>query len=427
MKHIFFTQVKIPCFGKKKIEKAVCLLSIIFMLRKIFFICFSLFATLPILAQSGDAYDGGIITAEVKSAAPIFRVGVHGDAEAKALATRALGTHGSFKVVPSDGQYDFEFARNSDTSVILTIKGAKPFTQTVHGKTFSDAVAKACDVIVKMVLGKQGYFSGQLVFVSDRTGKTEIYTSDMLFQNIRALTADNSDSMLPHWSPDGSKVLYTGYYRTQLMDLYEIDLNLQKRRTFASYKGMNTGGAYSPDGKYVSLILTNTGNAEIWRLNSDGTSPKRLTKNKSVEASASWSPDGTELIFSSDAMGGPQIYRMSANGGQMSRIPTNISRYCSEPDWNKVNPNLIAFTAATDAGFQIAVYDFATKEAKFITSGGSASHPKWLNDGRHLVYTRSYGGARAVYIVDSITGKYTRLHSDKVGSCGEADFIYTNN
>ena len=383
-------------------------------------------AIAPAAAQD-KVYEGGTIETSTGAGAPVFRVSIHGDPTSKTLAARALNTHGSFKVVPSDGQYDFEFAKHSDTSVTVTINGAKPYSETVHGKNFSDAVARACDVIVRKVLGKPGYFAGQLAFVSDRSGKTEIYTSDMLFQTVRALTADNSDSMLPHWSPSGNKILYTGYYRTKLMDLYEIDLNTRTRRTFASYKGTNTGGAFSPDGSRVALILTNTGNAEIWLADSAGRNPKRLTKNTSVEASVSWSPDGRELIFSSDAMGGPQIYRMGAAGGQMRRIPTNISKYCTEPVWNPVDPNLIAFTTAADTGFQIAVYDFAAKESKIITSGGSSSLPKWLNDGRHIVFTKNYGKARALYIVDSLTGKQTVLHSEKIGNCGEADFIYPNN
>lgn len=379
---------------------------------------------LPLSAQ--PVFEGGDINQKWDVKVPVFRVSVHGDPAATSLAKRALDTHGSFKVEQSGGQYSFDFAKVSDTSVSLTINGAKPFTQIVQGKTYSNAVAKACDLIVAKILGKPGYFAGQLVFISDRTGKTEVYTSDILFQTIRALTADDSDSMLPRWSPSGDKVIYTGYYRTKLMDLYEIDLNTRSRRTFASFKGTNTGGAFSPDGKNVALILTSTGNAEIWRADSFGKNLKRLTKNSSIESSASWSPDGKELIFSSDQMGGPQIYRMSSGGGSMTRIPTNASKYCTEPTWNHVDPNLIAFTTAEGGGFQIAIYDFKQKQSKVITRGGSSSLPKWLNDGRHIIFTKNYGKARALYIVDSLTGKQTVLHSEKVGNCGEADFIYNN-
>ena len=117
---------------------------------------------------------------------------------------------------------------------------------------------------------------------------------------------------------------------------------------------------------------------------------------------------------------------MPSDGGAMKRIPTNISGYCSEPDWNKRYPNLIAFTTAQNGAFQIAVYDFETKESRVVTSDGSSSLPKWTNDGRHIIFTKNHGKSRALYIVDSITQKQTALHSKNLGNCGEADFILKN-
>ncbi|MBO7520798.1 MAG: PD40 domain-containing protein, partial [Opitutales bacterium] len=328
--------------------------------------------------------------------------------------------------VKDDAHFNIEISKAQNGGVELKINGAKPFAQTVYGSSAANSAAKACDLIVRKILGEPSYFTGTLAFVSDRTGHTEIYTSDMLFQNIRAITKDKSDSMLPHWSPDGSKIIYTGYFRTKLMDLYEIDLRSKTRKTFASFKGTNTGGAFSPDGSKVAMVLTASGNAEIWTCSAGATAKnnlKQLTKTSAAEASASWSPNGKELIFSSDQMGGPQIYTMPSDGGQMKRIPTNISGYCSEPDWNKRRPNLIAFTTAQNGAFQIAVYDFDTKQSKVITTGGSSSMPKWTNDGRHIIFTKTNGKSRSLYIVDSITQKQTALHSKNIGNCAEADFL----
>ena len=88
---------------------------------------------------------------------------------------------------------------------------------------------------------------------------------------------------------------------------------------------------------------------------SRGKNIRRLTTNKSLETSPSWSPDGRRLVFSSDALGKPQLYEISSSGGPTRRIPTNISSYCSEPVWNPVDENLIAFTTAEHGGFQITL------------------------------------------------------------------------
>lgn len=391
----------------------------------IFIIAFFHFLFIPSIGISQDRYKAPEVVKGVDINVPIYRVNITGSPDLVDLAKRAFGTHGSYNIVPSSPQFTFDFQNAGSNAVTLTIKGSRSSSQTITGTSKSNALAKACDIAVEQTLGIPGYFAGKLVYVSDKTGKTEIYTSDMLFQNVKMLTNDKSDSMLPHWSPDGKKILYTGYFRTKLMDLYEINLDNYSRRVFASYRGSNTCGTFSPDGRKVALILTTSGNAEIWICDSNGKNLKRITKTPSVEASVSWSPDGRELVFTCDALGYPQIYKMSSSGGSMSRVLTNISRYCSEPRWNKTNPDLIAFTTAEGRGLQVAIYDFSQRKSEVITSGGRTSLPAWLNDGRHLVVTKQIGGGkRALYIVDSATKKQTLLHTSSQGSCGEADYIY---
>ena len=109
---------------------------------------------------------------------------------------------------------------------------------------------------------------------------------------------------------------------------------------------------------------------------------RRITKNNSLETSPSWSPDGKSIVYASDAPGRPQLFVASAVGGARRRLPTNISRYCAEPDWNPRNSSQITFTAAVNGGFQIALYDSKLQSSKIISNlKGSAVEPTWLNDG----------------------------------------------
>ena len=113
------------------------------------------------------------------------------------------------------------------------------------------------------------------------------------------------------------------------------------------------------------------------------------------------------------------------SGGKPSVVRTNISGYCSEPVWNKVNPDLIAFTIAQGKGFQVAVYNFRTKQTKVVSRGASTSGPKWLNDGRHIICTKSNGVNRQLYIIDTETDSQKPLHTTSFGSAKEPDFVYT--
>src|SRR5690606_30885121 len=142
-------------------------------------------------------------------------------------------------------------------------------------------------------------------------------------------------------------------------DIFMIDLNSLQRTTFVSFKGTNSGARFSPDGQQVAMVLSGEGNPEVYVSNAEGRRVSRRTRTSAVEASPTFSPDGSQLLFTSDAAGGPQLCTMPAAGGTARRVPTNISGYCAEPDWNHADPNKIAFTMRIGKGFQIGVYDRA--------------------------------------------------------------------
>lgn len=383
-------------------------------------------------AQS-DILDAGYVAGDSGQLnVPVYRIAVTSPSqEMETLAKRAFNLHGSYKIYrPADAQFVFDFAPAGENSVKLSIKGGRVYEQTVSGSSSLDALMRACDVAVQKTIGTPGFFAGTIVFSYSKNGgdNTEICISDMVFQKTRRLTGDNKASLMPHFSPSGNKVMYTGYYRSGFMDLYEINLLSNTRRTFASFKGSNTGGAFSPDGTKVAMILSTSGNPEVWTANADRTGFRRITRTpNAVESSASFSPDGTKLIFASDDRTKPQIYVCPVGGGKMTRLPTNVSGYCSEPTWNKVNPNLIAFTGARGKGFQVFVYDMAARKSKCVSSGESTSSPVWLNDGRHLICAKAFGKMRRLYVIDTETGSQKPLHSAEYGSLKEPDFVYKAN
>ncbi len=359
---------------------------------------------------------------------PVYRVAIQSDnSELAKLAKRAFSTHGSYILVaPAKAQFIFSFASAGANAVKLTIKGGSVYEQTCVGSNQTNALMKACDLAVQKTIQSPGYFAGKLAFsYSKNGGKTsEICVSDIVFSSVRSLTKDGSDSLMPHFSPDGRKLIYTGYFRSGFMDLFIIDLNRNTRKVFASFKGSNTGGSFSPDGSKVALILTSSGNAEVWTANASGKGFKRMTTTAATESSAGFSPDGKNIVFASDRRGGPQIYTMPAFGGKMRAVPTNVSGYCSEPSWNPVDPSKIVFTIAQGKGFQVAVYDFNKRASEVISSGDITSGATWLNDGRHIVCTKSRGNSRQLYIIDTITKKQTPLHTKSFGSAKEPDFVY---
>ncbi|MEM7790802.1 MAG: biopolymer transporter Tol [Verrucomicrobiota bacterium] len=345
------------------------------------------------------------------------------------LAQRAFNIHGGYKLTTKDrAAFVLGIERASGPSVTLTIGSGKTYVEqlrkTVRGSDMQNAALRACDLAVKATLGIDGFFAGKLAFVGKQRGISEIYTSSILFTGVRALTADRSLVTGPSWSPDGSRLLYTTYYKTGFPDIYMMDLRSNQKRPVATFKGLNTGARFSPDGNRIAMSLSGTGNSEIYVSDLQGRNLKRLTSNRSLEASPSWSPDARRLVFTSDAPGKPQLYEISVNGGPSQKIPTNVSSYCSEPAWNPVNSDLIAFTAAVAGGFQIAVYDFKTRKSTILTSGASSVEPAWTNDGRHLVFTERRNGRTRLMLLDTKSKKVSALHNPNFGDASSASFVY---
>lgn len=343
------------------------------------------------------------------------------------LALQAFRSHGRYRVAASGYSYDIQFEQLSANQVQVNVSdssGAKVLSQTVTGTSARNALLKAADVAVEKTngLGLKGYFASKLTFIGERTGKKEVYTSDLFFGDMKQITKDNSQAMTPRWSPDGGKVIYTSYFRSGFPDIFQIDLQNYQRNSFVSFKGTNSGARYSPNGQQVAMVLSGEGNAEIYVGNADGKQIRRLTRTDAVEASPCFSPDGRRVVFTSDAAGGPQLYTMSVNGGSMSRVPTNISRYCAEPDWNRVDANKIAFTMRIGSGYQVAVYDFSIRASEQVSSAPyDALEPCWLADGRHLVYTARDQQTSRICILDTETGRSTTVSPSNFGLVFQAN------
>ena len=388
------------------------------------FVCFHAFV-LVLSAQSIDlpeitgVWEREVNTISVKS--PNERV--------KKLALYGFDLHGVFDPVTDGADYQLELTpsgqRNLDVRLSRGGRDEIIYQTRIQASTPVESVARACDAVIEQITGDPGMLSGKLVFVSNRTGHRELFISDLFFQNIRRITNHASQTLSPHWSPDGKKIVYTSYFASGFPDLLQYEVASKQVTPLAQFEGTNTGGAYDPFGARMALILSPDEESELFVGNAQAKNLQRLTRNESLESSPSWSPRGNEIVFTSDRTGSPQLYRMNASGGDMERIPTNISRYCAEPDWNPLHKELIVFTAAKGGSFQLALHNTKKRETRWLTKGGGDNRePKWMNDGRHILFTQRTGSQHRLHIMDVNTGEIRKLHSESFGNAFEADFVY---
>jgi TolB protein len=269
------------------------------------------------------------------------------------------------------------------------------------------------DDIVQAITGQRGIAQTKIAFVLARGNTKELAVMDYDGYNARQLTYDKSISVRPRWSPNGRKIIYTGYLQGY-PDILEADLYTHQRRRVASFPGLNTGAEYSPDGSRIALTLSKDGNPELYTMNAAGSDLRRLTHTAGAESSPTWTPDGLSITYVSDDRGSPQIYTINAAGGEPTRLTVSPS-YNTEPNWSRPPAgsdmkSMLAVTSRVGGRFQIGIYDSATREVvPKVADGADNEDPSWAPDGRHLVFTKIRSYRSRLYLLDVVTGEQVEL------------------
>ncbi|HMD61588.1 MAG TPA: biopolymer transporter Tol [Opitutaceae bacterium] len=374
----------------------------------------------PALADRdiGDVYvapDNRMIPIRVSGATP----------DLDALARQAFEAHGRYHVVPSGYMFDIRFSAAGPGQVRVDITrgytGSPVASDVATGTSLREALFAAADAAVARTngLGLRGFFSSKLVFIGERTGHQEIYTSDLFFGDVKQVTRDRAIAMTPRWSPDGERIVYTSYFKSGAPDIYEIELGSYQRTTFVSFKGTNSGAHFSPDGRQAAMVLSGEGEPEVYVSNAYGRGVSRRTFSDTVKASPCWSPDGTRLIFAMSP--GPQLYVMPASGGTPQRVSFGAGIYCAEPDWSRANPDKVVFTMRVGGNYQIGLLSLSTRHGAQVSHAPlDGVEPSWLPDGRHAVYTARTSATSRICILDTETGKSTSVSPSSFGPALQA-------
>ena len=135
--------------------------------------------------------------------------------------------------------------------------------------------------------------------------------------DLRHLTSLPGHQFNPVWSPDSRRI---AFLRSDDFvfggELWVMDANGDNQEQIATPTGASEI-AWSPDGKTIAFTSFREGESQgVWAVNADGTAPRPLSPNCSVEgtcsgprgyADPSWSPDGSRLAIVSSIGGNSDI------------------------------------------------------------------------------------------------------------------------
>jgi Tol biopolymer transport system component len=117
------------------------------------------------------------------------------------------------------------------------------------------------------------------------------------------------------------------------------------------------------------------------------------------------------LVFHSDREGRHRLFEVELPTGRVRRLTTGVLNHDEEAAPSP-NARMLAFsTTRFDArSFDLALVDTTTGQIRQVTSRlDYDSHPAWLPDGRHLVFTSDADGAQAIYRWSMDTSETERI------------------
>ncbi len=109
-------------------------------------------------------------------------------------------------------------------------------------------------------------------------------------------------------------------------NIWVVERNGGSARRLTSAPGEAQNPKLSPDGSLVAFSADYGGNTDVYVVPVDGGQPKRLTWHPGADITQGWTPDGKSVVFASTRAtqapsAAPRFFLVSVNGGQEEAMP----------------------------------------------------------------------------------------------------------
>ena len=241
---------------------------------------------------------------------------------------------------------------------------------------------------------------------------SDIYTVPLRGGSARRLTYDNKSVWALMWSSDGQNISFISS-RGGLDRIWRISAEGGMIEPETMYPNI---GAISRDGKQLVYVnppgLWSTSSA-IWRagLSTAGATAvtvRQLLPDSSENYSPQPSPDGRQLAFESRRAGDTEIYKCDTDGSNPVRL-TSLGGHAGTPRWSP-DGKWIAFDYRPSAQSQIFAIDREGRNLHVVAAGKYENLvPSWSIDGKAIYFASSRTGRYQIWRRDLATGREMQI------------------
>lgn len=204
--------------------------------------------------------------------------------------------------------------------------------------------------------------AADIVFLSDRDGKSDIYVMKDDGDNVRRITDTPFTQGNLAWAPDGKKIVFA------------TDLH--------------------------SAVPGKLQQVEVYLMNADGSGEKNLTEHPALDVSPTWSPDGKHLAFTSSRSGNWEIHVMELATRKVWQVThSRPGSHVGGPAWAPDGKKIAYELTRPEQGRHVYIMNADGSNARpllrqprrgpFGTGVVSSGFPTWSPDGEDIVYSET--------------------------------------
>ncbi len=274
----------------------------------------------------------------------------------------------------------------------------------VKAPQLQQAAKDFVDQLLLLLTGERGIFDTRIAFISNRTGKKELYVINFDGTHVSQLTDFKNIVLSPNWSPNGENlvfVAYPKYGRRGKPQLYISNPDSKQIKALPRVNSNVIAPVWHPSSNHLLLTLSPRGDPEIYLFPlKRGKKLRRLTHSYGIDVSPAVGPGGAEMVFASDRSGSgrPQLYIQSLVRRSRARRITFEGKHNTSPDWSQRGNRIVYSGMTADGRINLFVTKPDGKESMQLTFGaGNNEHPSWSPDGRRLVFASNRDGRYHLY------------------------------
>lgn len=350
------------------------------------------------------------------------------------FALKSLGIIGTIQAPAPTLTQTVEIA----SAITETSEGAA--TSTIEMPTPTETVSPTPEKAVFTSIGR----GGKVAFVSDRQGDgyKQVWMMEVgmdadnkiITQNLEQLTFSPNDKTNPSWSPDGTKIIYSGLStdfsangNPFANDIWMIDLanRDQEPIDLSSRGGDDLYAAWSPNNKFIAFTsyIREDKTPQLVVMNPDGSNQKLLSILGFSDSYSTWSPNGDWLLYvystgELDVLQMISQFNIMKKEDRTTKDFQKFDRTSNEGRLGHVlepavsyDGSMIAYTQEFNGKTNIATAVFADRgrTSTVLTNTGVDFSPCWSADGKWILFTSTRDGDSEVYIMDSTGEQVTNL------------------